>query len=60
VLLADEPTSDLDQETEREIMDHFRAANRTRAMTLVMVTHNLSLAEKADRVLHIAEGRLVA
>jgi ABC-type lipoprotein export system ATPase subunit len=60
VLLADEPTSDLDEETEREIMDHFRAANRARAMTVVMVTHNLSLAEQADRVLHIAEGRLEA
>ncbi len=59
LLLADEPTSDLDEETEREIMEHFRAANLARAMTLVMVTHNLSLAEKADRVVHIAEGRLV-
>jgi ABC-type lipoprotein export system ATPase subunit len=60
ILLADEPTSDLDEETEREIMDHFRAANRAKAMTVVMVTHNLSLAEQADRVVHIAEGRLVA
>jgi ABC-type lipoprotein export system ATPase subunit len=60
ILLADEPTYDLDEETEREIMDHFRAANRAKAMTVVMVTHNLSLAEQADRVVHIAEGRLVA
>jgi ABC-type lipoprotein export system ATPase subunit len=60
ILLADEPTSDLDEETEREIMDHLRTANRANAMTMVMVTHNLSLAERADRVLHIAEGRLVA
>jgi len=58
ILLADEPTSDLDEETEREIMDHLRAVNRGRGMTLVMVTHNLSLAEQADRVVHIAEGRL--
>jgi ABC-type lipoprotein export system ATPase subunit len=60
ILLADEPTSDLDEETEREIMDHFRTANRAKTMTVVMVTHNLSLAEQADRVVHIAEGRLVA
>ncbi len=60
ILLADEPTSDLDEETEREIMDHFRSVNRSRGMTLVMVTHNLSLAEQADRVVHIAEGRLAA
>ena len=60
ILLADEPTSDLDEETEREIMDHFHAINRSRGMTLVMVTHNLSLAEQADQVVHIAEGRLAA
>jgi ABC-type lipoprotein export system ATPase subunit len=60
ILLADEPTSDLDEETEREIMDHFRAVNRSRGMTVVMVTHNLSLAEQADRIVHIAEGRLAA
>ena len=60
LLLADEPTSDLDEETEREIMEQFRAVNRERAMTLIMVTHNLRLAEKTDRVLHIADGRLAA
>ena len=60
VLLADEPTSDLDEETEREIMEQFRAMNRERAMTLIMVTHNLRLAEQTDRVVHIADGRLAA
>ena len=60
LLLADEPTSDLDEETEREIMEQFRAVNRERGMTLIMVTHNLRLAEQADRVVHIADGRLVA
>jgi ABC-type lipoprotein export system ATPase subunit len=60
LLLADEPTSDLDEETEREIMEQFRAVNRERAMTLIMVTHNLRLAEQTDRVVHIADGRLVA
>ena len=59
-LLADEPTSDLDEETEREIMEQFRTVNRERAMTLIMVTHNLRLAEETDRVLHIADGRLAA
>ena len=58
LLLADEPTSDLDEETEREIMEQFRAVNRERAMTLIMVTHNLRLAEQTDRVVHIADGRL--
>ena len=58
LLLADEPTSDLDEQTEIELMERLRALNRARGMTLVTVTHNLHLAEEADRVLHIADGRL--
>jgi ABC-type lipoprotein export system ATPase subunit len=60
LLLADEPTSDLDEQTEMEIMDQFRDLNRNRGMTVVMVTHNLRLAEQADRIFHIANGGLVA
>ena len=60
LLLADEPTSDLDEQTEMEIMDRFRDLNRDRGMTVIMVTHNLRLAEGADRVFHIANGGLVA
>jgi ABC-type lipoprotein export system ATPase subunit len=58
--LADEPTSDLDEPTEIEIMDQLRELNRDRGMTLIMVTHNLRLAEQSDRVLHIANGSLVS
>jgi ABC-type lipoprotein export system ATPase subunit len=60
LLLADEPTSDLDEQTEIEIMDLFRELNRDQGVTLIMVTHNLRLAEQADRVLHIADGGLVS
>jgi ABC-type lipoprotein export system ATPase subunit len=60
LLLADEPTSDLDEQTEIEIMDLFRELNRDQGVTLIMVTHNLRLAEQADRVLHIADGSLVS
>jgi ABC-type lipoprotein export system ATPase subunit len=60
LLLADEPTSDLDEQTEIELMDRLRDLNRVRGMTLVTVTHNLHLAGQADRVLHIADGRLAA
>jgi ABC-type lipoprotein export system ATPase subunit len=60
LLLADEPTSDLDEETEAEIMAEFRALNRDARMTFIMVTHNLRLAEQADRVFHIADGALVS
>ena len=60
LLLADEPTSDLDEPTEIKIMDRFRELNQNRGVTLIMVTHNLRLAEQADRVVHIADGRLVS
>jgi ABC-type lipoprotein export system ATPase subunit len=60
LLLADEPTSDLDEQTEIEIMGQFRALNRDQGVTLIMVTHNLRLAEQADRALHIADGSLVS
>ena len=60
LLLADEPTSDLDEPTEIEIMEQLRELNRDRGMTVIMVTHNLRLAEQSDRVLHIANGSLVS
>jgi ABC-type lipoprotein export system ATPase subunit len=60
LLLADEPTSDLDEVTESEIVSWFIRLNRERPLTLIMVTHNLRLAEQTDRVIHISGGRLVA
>lgn len=60
LLLADEPTSDLDAVTESEIMEQFRELTRIEAMTLLMVTHNLRLADQADRIVRIAAGRLLA
>jgi ABC-type lipoprotein export system ATPase subunit len=59
LLLADEPTSDLDEETEAEIMAEFRDLNRDARMTFIMVTHNPRLADEADRVFQIADGALV-
>jgi ABC-type lipoprotein export system ATPase subunit len=60
LVLADEPTSDLDEQTEIEIMDELLAVNRETGATLLLVTHNLALAEQAERIVHIAAGRLVA
>lgn len=60
LVLADEPTSDLDEQTEIEIMDELLAVNRESGATLVLVTHNLALAEQAEQIVHIAAGRIVA
>jgi ABC-type lipoprotein export system ATPase subunit len=59
LLLADEPTADLDEHTEMEIMDELLAVNRERKTTLLLVSHNLALAEQAGQIVHIANGRIV-
>jgi ABC-type lipoprotein export system ATPase subunit len=59
LLLADEPTSDLDEQSEREIMAQLLRANREDGVTLVLVTHALALAAEADQVGQIADGTIV-
>src|SRR4029453_17837843 len=60
LLLADEPTSDLDEQTEIEIMDELLAVNLAPAPTLVRVPHNLSLPEQAEQIGHIAGGTIAS
>ena len=59
LILADEPTSDLDEQTEIEIMDELLAVNRERGTTLILVTHNLALAGQAEQIVHVAHGTIV-
>jgi len=59
VLLADEPTGNLDQATGQEILRILRTLNRQQNLTIVMVTHDLSNAEEADRVVRLSEGTVV-
>jgi putative ABC transport system ATP-binding protein len=58
LLLADEPTGNLDEETAREMLPALLSLTRARGATLVMVTHDETLAATADRVLELREGRL--
>jgi putative ABC transport system ATP-binding protein len=58
LLLADEPTGNLDDETAREVLPLLLSLTRARGATLVMVTHDEALAATADRVLELREGRL--
>ncbi len=60
LVLADEPTADLDEQTEIEIMDELLGVNRELGTTLILVTHNLSLAEQAQQIVHIANGAVAA
>ncbi|MBB5751098.1 ABC transporter ATP-binding protein [Prosthecomicrobium pneumaticum] len=58
VLLADEPTGNLDTRTSREIMDLVGALNRDRGITVVMVTHEPDIAAYAKRVVRFVDGRI--
>ena len=58
VLLADEPTGNLDRRTGSEILEVIKGFNRQGQQTLVMVTHDPELAAMADRVVHLVDGRL--
>ena len=59
VLLADEPTGNLDSKTGEEIFELLRQLNRERRLTSVIVTHNEGLAARTDRVLRMLDGRMV-
>jgi lipoprotein-releasing system ATP-binding protein len=60
ILLADEPTGDLDRLTGRRLHESLRAIVRARGLTVVVVTHNEELARGCDRVSRLHGGRLVA
>jgi putative ABC transport system ATP-binding protein len=60
LLLADEPTGDLDRKAGDEILDLLQALNRDHGKTIVMVTHDPRAAERARRTLHLEKGQLMA
>jgi lipoprotein-releasing system ATP-binding protein len=60
VLLADEPTGNLDRRTGEEIMRILRSLNAEQNLTIVMVTHDPAIAAQADRIVRLVEGRVNA
>jgi ABC-type lipoprotein export system ATPase subunit len=56
IVLADEPTGDLDEETERDVMDLFEKMNSSTGATFVVVTHNRELASRMPRRMQMANG----
>jgi putative ABC transport system ATP-binding protein len=59
VLLADEPTGNLDSETGAEIVELLRSLSSERGQTVVLVTHDPKIAAKAPRVVRMHDGRIV-
>jgi putative ABC transport system ATP-binding protein len=58
VLLADEPTGNLDTKTSREIMELLTALNRNQGITVLMVTHEAEMAQYAKRIVRFVDGRV--
>ncbi|HKZ50617.1 MAG TPA: ATP-binding cassette domain-containing protein, partial [Dehalococcoidia bacterium] len=60
LILADEPTGNLDTRSSEEIMETFRRLNEERALTIVLVTHEHDIAAFAHRVIQMRDGQIVA
>lgn len=60
LLLADEPTGNLDSKTSNEIMNLLKLANEKYQQTVIMVTHDLELAKTADRIIEIEDGKIIS
>lgn len=58
ILLADEPTGNLDQATGAEILGILRTLNREEKLSIIMVTHDLGIADQADRIVRLTAGRV--
>ena len=59
IILADEPTGNLDSETSKEIMEMLKLSIRKYNQTAIVITHDLSIAENTDRVIRIKDGKVV-
>lgn len=60
ILLADEPTGNLDSRTSQDVLGLMKVTGHTFAQTMVMITHNEEIAQLADRIVRIEDGRIVA
>jgi putative ABC transport system ATP-binding protein len=60
LLLADEPTGNLDSRTAAEVLDLFAHLHRDKGMTLILVTHGQEVADRAERIIRMRDGRIMS
>jgi putative ABC transport system ATP-binding protein len=60
IILADEPTGNLDSKSGAEIMNIFKTLNREQGLTIILVTHDASIAAQAQRAINVRDGQIVA
>ena len=58
IILADEPTGNLDSKSSDEIVDLLKKSNKQYNQTIIMITHNLEIAKSADRIIRIEDGKI--
>lgn len=59
LVLADEPTGNLDSKSSEEVMSMLKMCNQNYGQTVIMITHNLDIAKQADRIITISDGKIV-
>lgn len=59
LVLADEPTGNLDSKSSEEVMSMLKMCNQSYGHTVIMITHNLGIAKQADRIITISDGKIV-
>ena len=59
IILADEPTGNLDSKTSQDVLSLMKVTGQKFAQTMVMITHNEEIAQLADRIVRIEDGRIV-
>jgi putative ABC transport system ATP-binding protein len=59
IILADEPTGNLDSKSSREVMELLKSANKKYNQTLLVITHDEKIALQADRIITVADGKII-
>lgn len=59
IILADEPTGNLDSRTSQDVLGLIKISSQNLAQTIVMITHNEEIAQMADRIIRIEDGKIV-